>query len=375
MRERAKKLAENFGIIILMGILYCLFFSITKLEMKCPFHELTGFLCPGCGISRMLFSLFLLDFSSAFYYNAAFLILLPFWLAIVISYYYEYIKFGKAKIRIWHKIILVLSIIALVVFGILRNITEIGLHYSNTETQDFLSLLEANMDISGIINSISAQKELFFRLIFACFCGGIIGLERSIKRKDAGIKTHIILALGAALFMIVSQYAFTDLHLTDEYRADASRIASNIVTGVSFLCAGVIFVRGASVKGLTTATGIWTTAGIGMAAGAGMYAITFFSTCLIIIIQLLLANVSAKIETHYALEVELKIPNKVLVDDVVKGLSEITKSSANSIKLHKENDENSYKVSFNVQHAVKESELIQKISENEYVSKVSWTAL
>lgn len=229
--------------------------------------------------------------------------------------------------------------------------------------------------MEAIFNSIWAQRELFVRLLFACFCGGIIGLERSIRRKDAGVKTHIILALGAALFMIVSQYGFSDLSLSPDYSADASRIASNIVTGVSFLCAGVIFVRGASVKGLTTATGIWTCAGIGMAAGAGMYAITALATALILVIHLLLANVSARIETHYTLEVELKIPSKVTVDDVIKGLSEMTQSPVNSIKLTKTGDENIYRVHFNIRHTVNENELIQKVSSNEYVTSVSWNAL
>ena len=229
--------------------------------------------------------------------------------------------------------------------------------------------------MEAIFNSIWAQRELFVRLLFACFCGGIIGLERSIRRKDAGVKTHIILALGAALFMIVSQYGFSDLNLSPDYSADASRIASNIVTGVSFLCAGVIFVRGASVKGLTTATGIWTCAGIGMAAGAGMYAITALATALILIIHLLLANVSARIETHYTLEVELKIPSKVTVDDVIKGLSEMTQSPVNSIKLSKSGEENIYRVHFNIRHTVNENELIQKVSSNEYVTSVSWNAL
>ena len=229
--------------------------------------------------------------------------------------------------------------------------------------------------MEAIFNSIWAQRELFVRLLFACFCGGIIGLERSIRRKDAGVKTHIILALGAALFMIVSQYGFADLNLSPDYSADASRIASNIVTGVSFLCAGVIFVRGASVKGLTTATGIWTCAGIGMAAGAGMYAITALATALILIIHLLLANVSARIETHYTLEVELKIPSKVTVDDVIKGLSEMTQSPVNSIKLTKSGEESIYRVHFNIRHTVNENELIQKVSSNEYVTSVSWNAL
>lgn len=231
------------------------------------------------------------------------------------------------------------------------------------------------MNIQQIVHSIVGQHELFVRLLFACFCGGIIGFERSVRRKDAGIKTHIILALGAALFMIVSQYGFTDLNLSPEYRADASRIASNIVTGVSFLCAGVIFVRGASVKGLTTATGIWTTAGIGIAAGAGMYAITLFATCLIIVIQLLLAKVSAKIETHYSLEVEVRMPEKVEVDDVVTGIAAMIEVAPHSIKMNKEGDTKLYKLHFNIVHTVNERELMQKLSENEYVLNVSWNAL
>lgn len=226
-----------------------------------------------------------------------------------------------------------------------------------------------------IINALLAQKELFVRLLVACICGGIIGLERSIRRKDAGIKTHIILALGAALFMIVSQYAFTDLSLTPDFRADASRIASNIVTGVSFLCAGVIFVRGASVKGLTTATGIWTCAGIGMAAGAGMYAITVFSTLLILIIQLLLAGPSAKIETHYSVDVEFVLPKGKELTDILKEIASITNSTPHSIKMSKINGETIYKVSCNIRHTVDENELVQTLNENENVISVSWNAL
>jgi putative Mg2+ transporter-C (MgtC) family protein len=226
-----------------------------------------------------------------------------------------------------------------------------------------------------ILQVIIAQKEIFFRLLFACFCGGIIGLERSLRRKDAGIKTHIILALGAALFMVVSQYGFGDLSLSPDFRADASRIASNIVTGVSFLCAGVIFVRGASVKGLTTATGIWTCAGIGMAAGAGMYVITFFATCLILIIQLVLAGPSAKIETHYSVEIELALPSKVPVAEVISQISSITKSEPHSIRLTKENDQNHYKINCNIRHTVNEKDLIEQLSRNEYVINVHWNAL
>ncbi len=229
--------------------------------------------------------------------------------------------------------------------------------------------------IEEFLNTVIGQGELFARLAFAGLCGAVIGLERSIRRKDAGLKTHIILALGAALFMVVSQYGFTELALSPEYRADASRIASNIVTGVSFLCAGVIFVRGASVKGLTTATGIWTTAGIGMAAGAGMYGITLFATLLILIIQILLNKVSIKIETHYSLEIELKNPDNVSLDEIVSEISNHVKGTPNSIKMHNDGGETIYKLTFNIVHTIKETEVIETLKKNKNVLNVSWSAL
>ena len=125
--------------------------------------------------------------------------------------------------------------------------------------------------------------DYLIRVIVACLCGGLIGLERTKRLKEAGIRTHIIVALGATLIMVVSKYGFSDV-----VGADASRIASNVITGVSFLGAGVIFVRGGSVKGLTTAAGIWATAAIGLALGAGMYTVGVLCTALMILLQIAL---------------------------------------------------------------------------------------
>lgn len=253
---------------------------------------------------------------------------------------------------------------------------EILLHPpSLSQLKTFMEVNMFQTMIQEFLNSIYGNGELFIRLAFAGFCGAIIGLERSIRRKDAGIKTHIILALGAALFMIVSQYGFAELNLTAEYSADASRIASNIVTGVSFLCAGVIFVRGASVKGLTTATGIWTTAGIGMAAGAGMYGITLFATLLILIIQLLLGKLSLRIETHYALEVELKNPDDTPIGEIVKEISTLAKGTPNSIKMHNEDGNTTYKLTFHIVHTINEIEVIETLKKHPTVTSVSWSAL
>ena len=132
-----------------------------------------------------------------------------------------------------------------------------------------------------------------FRIIIAGICGIIIGYERKSRSKEAGIRTHFIVASAAALIMIVSKYGFFDLILKAviegaDIRLDPSRIASCIVSGVGFLGAGMIFVQKNTVRGLTTAAGIWATAGIGMAIGAGLYLTGIIFTGIIFLAQIIL---------------------------------------------------------------------------------------
>lgn len=140
------------------------------------------------------------------------------------------------------------------------------------------------------------------RIVVSSLCGGAIGLERSHRQKEAGIRTHTIVALGSALIMIISKYGFFDVVVLEGISLDASRIASNIITGISFVGAGMIFVRGYAITGLTTASGIWATAGVGMALGAGMYTVGLFSTALIIVIQMLMHGFLKRLEQSSAQE-------------------------------------------------------------------------
>ncbi len=152
-----------------------------------------------------------------------------------------------------------------------------------------------------VIEGVLTTWECILRVVLAGVCGALIGFERSRRQKEAGLRTHIIVAMGAALFMLVSKYSFADIPLIETMRADGSRIASNVVTGVSFLGAGVIFVRGGSIKGLTTAAGIWTIAAVGLAVGGGLYIIGVVSTILILIVQIILHHwlpFSETMETH-----------------------------------------------------------------------------
>ena len=136
--------------------------------------------------------------------------------------------------------------------------------------------------------------EFFLRVLVACVCGAAIGYERSKRLKEAGIRTHIIVCCAAALTMIVSKYGFADLMdqggatLYGTKGTDPARLAAQVVSGVSFLGAGIIFRNGNSIKGLTTAAGIWATAGIGLAIGAGMYIMGVFTTVVVAAIQILM---------------------------------------------------------------------------------------
>lgn len=142
-------------------------------------------------------------------------------------------------------------------------------------------------DLLEIMRDTSSEWMYLIRIMLSCLCGGAIGIERTLRQKDAGFRTHVIVALGASLIMIVSKYGFIDILQYEGLRADASRIASNVVTGISFLGAGMIFVKGTNIKGLTTAAGIWSTAAVGMAIGCGLYITGVVSTVIIIVIQIL----------------------------------------------------------------------------------------
>ncbi len=131
--------------------------------------------------------------------------------------------------------------------------------------------------------------EFFVRILLSTVLGALVGLERTKRQKEAGIRTHCIIACAAAVFMILSKYAFVDPTTALSARGvDGARIAAQVVSGISFLGAGVIFKNGNSVRGLTTAAGIWATSAIGMAIGAGLYWVGLITTSVMMVAQLVL---------------------------------------------------------------------------------------
>lgn len=158
------------------------------------------------------------------------------------------------------------------------------------------------------------QLELLGRIFIAGFCGCVVGYERKNRGKGAGMRTHTIVAIASCLLMIISQYGFRDF--VSKYassgidmRLDPSRIGAQIVSGIGFLGAGMIFIQKRAVTGLTTAAGIWATAGIGMSIGTGMYFISITTTIVIVFVQIILHKNLKFLQTPTEIEFIFTITN------------------------------------------------------------------
>ena len=127
--------------------------------------------------------------------------------------------------------------------------------------------------------------EVLLRVILAGVLGGAIGAEREIREREAGLRTHMLVSIGAALFTLVSAYGFSDFHFSNASGVtyDPTRIAAQVVTGIGFLGAGAIIRQGLSVRGLTTAASLWVVAAIGIATGAGYYSAALITTVVVLV--------------------------------------------------------------------------------------------
>ena len=160
------------------------------------------------------------------------------------------------------------------------------------------------------------------RIVIAGICGGVIGYERKNRGKGAGVRTHLIVAIGAALMMIISKYGFGDVDpgTLGTKGVDPSRIASQIVSGVGFLGAGMIYFTHKSPKGLTTAAGMWATAGVGMAIGSGMYVVGIATTVIVVACQLILHRSLRFMSSHETATLKVSAVNRDGVIDYIKNV-------------------------------------------------------
>ncbi|MCL5499866.1 MgtC/SapB family protein [Escherichia coli] len=149
--------------------------------------------------------------------------------------------------------------------------------------------------------------DLLLRVALAGLLGGLIGLERQLRAKDAGLRTHVLVGIGSALFMIVSKYGFEDILQENHVALDPSRVAAQVVSGVGFLGAGTIIIQKQIVKGLTTAAGMWVTSAIGLVIGSGMYAIGIYGAFMTLFVLEVFRQLSHHfLSKHYGVQIKLK---------------------------------------------------------------------
>lgn len=220
------------------------------------------------------------------------------------------------------------------------------------------------------------QLELLGRIFIAFLCGAFIGHERKTRGKGAGTRTHSIVAIASCLLMIISQYGFADFlnHFSGtgvNINHDPSRIAAQIVTGIGFLGAGMIFVHKRTITGLTTAAGIWATAGIGMSIGAGMYFISITTTIVLVIIQII-SHKDFKIFTHYIdLEISLIVNDKEKALALINEITEKYNLVTNNIEIMYKTDDLYYiNIIASTLHNIDRMELAHSFSKNDFICSV-----
>lgn len=156
-----------------------------------------------------------------------------------------------------------------------------------------------------MLGIITTEMTLLLRLIAAILCGGLIGWERSSTNHDAGLRTHIIVCLGAASIMVVSECLTIRYNIPNEIM----RMGAQVISGVGFLGAGSIIVDGNRIRGITTAAGIWTTACIGIVVGAGLYLTAFVIVAMMLFTMLVLRKFAHRIhntEKNYTIKFEVR---------------------------------------------------------------------
>ena len=229
---------------------------------------------------------------------------------------------------------------------------------------------------NAISASLSETLIFMLRIIFACICGGAIGFERTRRLKEAGIRTHCIIAAASALLMIISKYGFFDLGVEGTFYAgtdgvDASRIASQVVSGISVLGAGVIFRNGNSVKGLTTAAGIWATAAVGMAFGCGMYLLGLVETAIIVLIQIIFHRFSIGNDAYSESEVRIVANDSTDFRETLFELIESKRVQVLNLKIERSGENVVYSFALRTKLHFPATEALRIFAENPNVRSIS----
>ncbi len=226
----------------------------------------------------------------------------------------------------------------------------------------------------NVIPEIS-DWEIAFRLVLAAGLSGLVGLERELRERAAGLRTHMLVGLGSALFTIVSAYAWGDFTFDRSQGTvlDPTRIAAQIVTGIGFLGAGAIIRQGLSVRGLTTAAGLWVVAAIGMAVGAGFYLPALVTTGLVLVglgpFRWFEGSLGRFRREGRVLEVDLRPEQPI---SGVLAVLEGRRSRVDNVELEDEEDSRKLRIELDLPFGGSGRDVIEQLSALDEVIGVRW---
>ena len=215
----------------------------------------------------------------------------------------------------------------------------------------------------GLFDGIRALGfgAILVKLLVACLCGTLIGLERSAKNRPAGFRTHILVCLAAAMAALTSLYIFLEMKLP----ADISRIDGQVISGLGFIGAGTIIItKRMSIKGLTTAAGLWTTGVIGLAIGSGYYELGIIGTALVLMSETWLFRLGSGIQHAPEYAMEVLYNDKTCLDQVLR-LCKDNRLAIVNLKIHTIEDAAGaqYAAEVSLRGTMREDALIQKVQQ------------
>ena len=215
--------------------------------------------------------------------------------------------------------------------------------------------------------------DALLRLLVAAVLGGAIGLERELRDQEAGFRTHLLVSLGSCVFTLVSAYAWTDWRFSTPQGLvfDPTRIAAQIVTGIGFLGAGAIIVRGISVRGLTTAATLWVVAAIGMAAGTAYYSVAFGATVLVLVSLGPLRIVSKRMVSRVRPE-EAELAIKLVPEGVAANVLSRVEEAGGTIQTVEFGDERTVDIVLRASRRVESARVAEEVSKLDDVERVQW---
>jgi putative Mg2+ transporter-C (MgtC) family protein len=217
--------------------------------------------------------------------------------------------------------------------------------------------------------------EALLRLALAATLGGLIGVERELREREAGLRTHLLVALGSGLFTIVGAYGFHEFLNSGASVVDPTRIAAQIVTGIGFLGAGAIIRQGLSVRGLTTAATLWVVAAVGMAAGAGYYSVAVMTTGLVLIALYPLRIIAYRMLIRFRPEdgrLLVEIPAGQPPGHVIDEMERIG-ARIESLEVSQEGDRRRLELDVALPRETRAAGVVARIAELEDVAEVRWT--